>query len=100
MDTGQMQGAADRLAVKLEALDLDDEERAVLGAMLGAGASSVDPLGGEVEGFAFDSYLGLDASGLGHDKLPSSEPIHETVALTFGQIVWTYTPQRVDRATK
>ena len=51
-----MQGAADRLAVKLASLDLDDDEQAVLREMLAVGASSVETGDDEVAGFAIVSY--------------------------------------------
>jgi hypothetical protein len=94
MDARQMQAAADRLGVKLEALDLDAEERAVLQGMLGAGAVSVEPAEGEVQGFAVDSFIWFKDEG-GATK-PPPEAIHETISLTFSQIEWSYAP-RFDR---
>ena len=55
MDENRTQAAANRLAAKLEALDLDDDEQAVLVAMLGAGAASVEPTD-DVSGFALNAY--------------------------------------------
>ncbi len=50
-----MQQAADRLSAKLDALDLEPDERAVLEAICSAGADSVEFADGEVEGFALDA---------------------------------------------
>jgi hypothetical protein len=97
MDAEQTQAAADRLAVKLDSLDLDTDERAVLGAILGAGASSVEPADQEVEGFAFDSYLWFKGKGsAGGDPGQSFTPgpKHETLTtLTFSEIQFTFTPR-------
>ena len=93
MDKDQMQAAADRLSVKLDGLDLDSEERAVLGAMLGADASSVEPASDEVEGFALNSYLGLPGTKQG--QAPSFMPA-EAISLSFGHIQFTYTAQGAD----
>jgi hypothetical protein len=54
MDTTRMQAAADRLGSKLDGLDLDADERAVLEAICAAGADSVESVPSDVEGFAFD----------------------------------------------
>jgi hypothetical protein len=51
MDPNPRQAAADRLSAKLNALDLDPDELAVLQAICSAGADSVE---GDVEGFAFE----------------------------------------------
>jgi hypothetical protein len=56
MDTSQTQAAADRLAGKLDALDLDVDERAVLEAIFAAAATSVESPAGDVEGFAFEAF--------------------------------------------
>ena len=56
MDANQVQRAADRLSAKLDALDLEPDERAVLEAVCAAGATSVEFADGEVEGFAFDAF--------------------------------------------
>jgi hypothetical protein len=63
MDTTQMQAAADRLGAKLDALDLDMHERAVLEAICVAGASSVESADSEVQGFAFGTYGPIEGIG-------------------------------------
>ena len=55
MDATQVEQAVARLSAKLEALDLDQDERAVLEAICTAGAVAVEGAEGEVEGFAFDA---------------------------------------------
>ena len=55
MDATQVEQAVARLSAKLEALDLDQDERAVLEAICTAGAVAVEGADGEVEGFAFDA---------------------------------------------
>jgi hypothetical protein len=87
MDATQMQAAADRLAVKLEALELDADERAVLGAVLGAGASSIEPTD-EVQGFAFDSYQWFVP---GPPSPSHADSPTESLSLNFTKIELTYT---------
>ncbi len=88
MDQNQTQSAATRLASKLEALDLDDEERSVLVAMLGAGAASVEP-GGEVTGFAADVFNSFSPVRLGPGVAADEAP-QETVTFNFGHIQFKY----------
>ncbi len=57
MDANHTQAAATRLAAKLETLDLDGDEQAVLVGMLATGATSVEPTGNEVEGHSFNFDL-------------------------------------------
>jgi len=73
MDANQAQRAADRLSAKLDALDLEPDERAVLEAICAAGAVSVEFAAGEVEGFAFDAF------GAPHGEL--TEPLGVTLAM-------------------
>jgi hypothetical protein len=91
MDSDQAQAAADRLAAKLNELDLDDDERAVLEVVLTVGADSVEPVGDEVEGFAFDAFMGLGGGTLGPGLVPA-----ESVSLSFGHIQLTYAKQMPD----
>jgi hypothetical protein len=65
MDPDQTQAAADRLAAKLDALDLDDDERTVLVGMLGAGATSIEPIDDEVGGFGLNANFGIKGQPLG-----------------------------------
>ncbi len=91
MDHNRTQAAATRLAAKLEALDLDDDERRVLVAILGAGAASVEP-NDEVAGFAVDAFIWFTPAP---SNLPSAdEGPKETVHFSYGTIEWTYTKQQ------
>jgi hypothetical protein len=62
MDANPVQDAADRLSAKLDALDLDPDERAVLTAICAAGADSVQDVDGEVTGFSFATFPPLPAT--------------------------------------
>ena len=84
-----MQAAADRLTAKLEALDLDTDERAVLEGMLGAGATSIERTDSEVQGFAIDTFIWFDSAGGGVAK---GEPT-ASVSLNFTKVSFKYTPQ-------
>ncbi len=88
-----MQAAADRLASKLDALDLDAEERAVLTAMLGSGAASVETAGDEVEGFALNAYLSLQGQKQGKPPSALDENPQESISFNFGRIQFEYSVQ-------
>jgi hypothetical protein len=88
MSTEQMQAAADRLASKLDALDLDDDERAVLGAIVRAGASSAESAEDDVEGFALNAYLGFQGQKQG--QIVGSVPHHEKIHITLGGVDAVY----------
>ena len=92
MDHNQTQAAATRLASKLEALDLDDDERSVLVAILGAGASSVEP-GDEVAGFAVDAFIWFmppNARG----NVAADESPKETLTFEYGGLSMNYQHQQ------
>ena len=88
-----MQAAADRLAERLEALDLDTDERAVLTAMLASGAASAEPAGDEVEGFALNAYLVLKGQKQGKGPSALDENPHESISFNFGAIQFQYSVQ-------
>ncbi len=93
-----MQTVADRLGPKLDALDLDGDERALLEAICAAGATRVEPPESEVQGFTVDTLtlLAEDRSGpdIGHRGFPGDpEPIHETISLTVSRIGFTFVPR-------
>ena len=92
METNKAQAAATRLAAKLDALDLDDDERTVLVGMLSAGATSVEPADGEVEGFEFNPFLGVSKQG-GFGVTRQGDNPTENLTLHFSRIEWTYTVQ-------
>jgi hypothetical protein len=93
MDPHQMQAAADRLAARLDALDLDAEEREVLTAMLGSGAASVETAGDEVEGFALNAYLSLKGQKQGKSPSALDDTPHESISFNFGSIQFQYLVQ-------
>ncbi len=91
MSADQMQGAADRLAVKLASLDLDDDEQAVLRGLLAAGATSVEAADDEVAGFAIVSYR-PQLTGL---PSPTANPF-ESITFEYGGLVVRYQQQQAD----
>ncbi len=89
-----MQAAATRLAAKLDAMDLDDDERTVLVGILGAGATSAAPADGEVEGFALDaSFVFRKPGGFGLNM--ADESPKEEVTFEYGGLQISYGVQRV-----
>ncbi len=88
-----MQSAADRLAARLDALDLDTDERAVLTAMLGSGAAAIEPAADEVEGFALNAYLVLKGQKQGQSPNALDPAPHENITFNFGSIQFKYSVQ-------
>ena len=97
MDAKRIQAAADRLAARLDALDLEADEREVLTAMLGSGAVAVEPAGDEVEGFALNAYLVLKGQKQGQTKGQGlsafDDAPHENITFTYGSIQFHYSLQ-------
>ncbi|HVN51463.1 MAG TPA: hypothetical protein VMT43_08525 [Acidimicrobiales bacterium] len=91
MDHDQTQAAATRLAAKLEALDLDDDERSVLVAILGAGAASVES-DDEVAGFAVDAFIWFTPPDA-RSNVAADESPKETVTFEYGGLVVNYQRQ-------
>jgi len=91
MDHNETQAAATRLAAKLEALDLDDDERSVLVAMLGAGAASVEP-GDEVAGFAYDAFIWFMPPNARSNV--AGESPKETLTFEYGGLSMNYLHQQ------
>jgi hypothetical protein len=87
MDENRTQAAANRLAAKLEVLDLDDDERAVLVALLGAGAARVEPAD-EVAGFALDAYTWF--TPVGHRMGAEAPRPIETITCEVGGIYYYF----------
>ncbi len=97
MDIEHLQDAADRLSAKLEALDLDDDERAVLLSALGASAqSSSVTASDEVEGFTFMPTGPMEGIG-GRPGVagqnPASDTPMESLSLNFTKVEFTYSVQ-------
>ena len=98
MKSEQMQAAADRVAARLDALDLDDDERQFLVAVLSAGASSVLPLDDEVAGYALGDihFIPGGLSGLPGQPGPgqyADESPKESVSFHFGGLQISYSQQ-------
>ncbi len=87
MDENRTQAAANRLAAKLEALDLDDDEHAVLVAMLGAGAASIEPTE-EVSGFALGAHSLFTPAG--HRPLADAPAPTENFTCEVGGIYYFF----------
>jgi hypothetical protein len=102
MEPTSLQPVADRVAARLAALDLDDDEEAFLRAMLLAAPLSASAVGGEVEGFAFgpgggpSPSVGLSlAPSVGGWVNPTSsshddESPKETVTFEYGGLLLSY----------
>jgi len=94
MNSDQMQAAAHRVEARLDALDLDDDERHFLLAVLSAGANSVLPAGDEVEGYAVDAFrLVQSRQSAQPDQLADDESPKETITFTYGGLTLVYTQQ-------
>ncbi len=94
METDRTQAAATRLAAKLNALDLDDDERLVLVGILDAGATSIEPVGDEVEGFAVDAFIWFRNQG-GYGVEQADESPKETITFEYGGLHISYVQQSV-----